>query len=159
MPEHDLVHILSADPGMGQGLVRHPHDQALDGFRIQFAEGRVSPAYDAGRHGDVLDDGGVARRNGPARRVPQDRGTQAFRVDRLRLARRTEKWTRFSVATDAPARGMERRTEKWTRFSVATDAPARGMEHRINPKSGSHFSVRCSSAPRAVPSSLVGAHL
>src|SRR3954468_1932958 len=43
---------------------------------------------------------------------------------------------------------LARRTEKWTRFSVATDAPARGMEHRINPKSGSHFSVRCSKQSR-----------
>src|SRR3954447_27037816 len=47
-----------------------------------------------------------------------------------------------------PSMILARRTEKWTRFSVATDAPARGMEHRINPKSGSHFSVRCSRAPR-----------
>src|SRR3982751_2656824 len=51
---------------------------------------------------------------------------------------RTEKWTRFSVSTDAPARGMERRTEKWTRFCVSTDAPA--MERRIDPKRGIHFS-------------------
>ena len=28
---------------------------------------------------------------------------------------------------------LARRTEKWTRFSVATDAPASWMEHRIIP--------------------------
>ena len=40
---------------------------------------------------------------------------------------------------------LARRTEKWTRFSVATDAPARGMEHRINPNRGSHFAYALAS--------------
>src|SRR4051794_2665136 len=70
------------------------------------------------------------------------------------------KWIRFAVekASETKTRAdsmqvetaLARRTEKWTRFSVPTDAPAREMERRMIPKSGIHFSVRCSRRRAAV---------
>jgi hypothetical protein len=68
------------DPGIGQRLGRHPHDQALDGLTLETPEGGVCPANDASGHGDLLGSSlkvisrtlastRNARRHGPACRI------------------------------------------------------------------------------------------
>jgi hypothetical protein len=53
MPEQDLVDRPRLDAGVIEGLVGHPHHQALDGLGVQLAERGVGPAHDAGGH-DVV---------------------------------------------------------------------------------------------------------
>ena len=48
--EHDLVDVARRNAGIGQRVVGHAHDQALDGLAGKLAEGRVGPADDAGGH-------------------------------------------------------------------------------------------------------------
>ena len=50
MPEHDLVDILGGDPGVGQRLAGHPHDQAFDAFAIKLTEGGMRPTDDCCGH-------------------------------------------------------------------------------------------------------------
>jgi hypothetical protein len=54
MAEHDFVDVAGGDPGIGERLRRHPHDQALDRLSLEPAEGGVGPANDASRHGSLL---------------------------------------------------------------------------------------------------------
>jgi hypothetical protein len=54
MPEHDLIDIAGADPGIGEGLACNSNDQALDGFTLEPPKGCVRPADDASRHGSLL---------------------------------------------------------------------------------------------------------
>src|SRR5215470_15345951 len=51
MAEHDLVDVARGDAGIGQRLVCHLHDQAFDGFGVEFSERRMRPSDDAGCHG------------------------------------------------------------------------------------------------------------
>ncbi len=50
MAEHDLVDVLGSDSRVRERRVRHAHDEALDAFVAQFAEGRVRPSHDASGH-------------------------------------------------------------------------------------------------------------
>ena len=50
MAEHDLVDVACRNCGIRERVVRHAHDQALDGFAGKLAEGRVGPADDTGGH-------------------------------------------------------------------------------------------------------------
>jgi hypothetical protein len=61
MPEQDLVDIGSGNPGIGERLLGDAHDQALDRLALEPAEGRMSPANDASRHGALLSFGSVWR--------------------------------------------------------------------------------------------------
>ena len=61
MPEHDLVDIGGGNPGVGERLLGDAHDQALDRLALEPAEGRMSPANDASRHGVLLSFGSVWR--------------------------------------------------------------------------------------------------
>ena len=54
MAEHDFVDVAGGDPGIGERLGRHPHDQALDRLALETAEGGVGPANDASGHGGLL---------------------------------------------------------------------------------------------------------
>ena len=53
MAQHDLVHVLGADPRMVERLVGDAHDQAFDRLGVVFSEGRMRPADDTGGHGDL----------------------------------------------------------------------------------------------------------
>ena len=54
MTEHDLVDVAGGDAGIGQRLLRDPHDQALDRLAFEAAERGMGPAHDASSHGGLL---------------------------------------------------------------------------------------------------------
>ena len=50
MAEHDFVDVGGGDPGIGERLRRHPHDQTLERLALEAAKGGVGPANDASSH-------------------------------------------------------------------------------------------------------------